>query len=115
MGQILNTDFALEMVGGEKELLNELIKSFLEEKPFSREMLFSLVQENDTTEAAKYVHYFKGAAKQLGAELLGEEGQALENVLRKKTDGDIRTLTQNFIDAYDKTIPAMKKFYEEAV
>lgn len=100
--ELLNLKSALEMVGNEKELLIELLASFVNDTPFSTEKL-SLIKTNSREEAAKYVHYYKGAARQIGAELLAAAGQALEDVLRGKKTGDIEQLTKNFKDCYEST------------
>ena len=67
-------------------------------------------ENGNCTEAAKYIHYFKGAAKQLGAEILGEAGQALEDVLRGKKEGDLDILIKDFSDVYGRSIEEMRKF-----
>ena len=108
MSEVLNVKSALEMIGGEKELLRELLSSFATDKVFEESHLLELERMSDTTEAAKYVHLFKGAGRQLGAERLGESGQALENVLRKKESGDITALTRKFVSDYTLTLAAVK-------
>lgn len=113
MAQLLNVDSALEMVGGDRDLLKELLDGYLNDRIFDMnelERLIPIKDENgNSTEAAKYVHYFKGAAKQLGAEILGESGQALEDVLRGKKQGDLAELIKAFSDDYARSIEEMKK------
>jgi HPt (histidine-containing phosphotransfer) domain-containing protein len=108
MSEVLNVKSALEMIGGEKELLRELLSSFAVDKVFEESRLLELEKQSDTTEAAKYVHLFKGAGRQLGAERLGESGQALENVLRGKEAGDVQALTRQFVCDYALTLAAVK-------
>ena len=114
MAELLNVDSALEMVGGDKDLLKELLDGYLNDRIFKSEELERLMQIKDEngncTEAAKYIHYFKGEAKQLGAEILGEAGQALEDVLRGKKEGDLDILIKDFSDVYGHSIEEMKKF-----
>jgi|GEM_PF-440649 len=110
--EILNLEAALEMIGGEKDLLLDLLGAFLHEAPFDEAKLLSLEAKEDTTEAAKYVHYYKGAARQLGAEKLAKSGQALEDVLRKKTSGDIPSLNKNFIVDYRQAAEAIQDTLE---
>ena len=104
--ELLNLKSALEMVGNEKELLIELLNAFVNDTPFSTEKLSS-IKESNIEEAAKYVHYYKGAARQIGAELLAAAGQALEDVLRGKKTGDIEQLSENFKDCYESTQEAV--------
>ncbi|MBR6078651.1 MAG: Hpt domain-containing protein [Treponema sp.] len=108
MDQILNTEAARDMLDNDLSLYRILLESYINDKILDGEKLVSLEKKEDTTEAAKYVHYFKGAARQLGAEVLAREGQSLEDVLRKKADGNLEILNKNFIDAYVTAVEAMK-------
>ena len=108
MDQILNTKAARDMLDDDLSLYRIILESYINDKILDGEKLVSLEKKEDTTEAAKYVHYFKGAARQLGAEVLAREGQSLEDVLRKKADGNLEILNKNFIDAYVTAVEAMK-------
>lgn len=112
MSEILNIRSALEMLGGEKELLAELLQTFVNDKHLEKDRLLELEAKPDTTEAASYVHYFKGAGRQIGAEKLGESGQALEDVMRGKTSGDVQILNSLFIKDYEDTVKAAKEALE---
>lgn len=112
MSEILNLNDALDMLGGETDLLKELLETFVNDKIFDEDKLIELESREDTTEAAKYVHYFKGAGRQIGAEKAGESGQALEDVLRGKTTGNIKDLTHSFTEDYKQTLCAVKKALE---
>lgn len=105
MSKILDINSAMEMLGGDPDLFKILLSSFLNDKNFDIARLVELEKAEDTTEAAKYVHYFKGAARQIGAEELGEAGQELEDVLRKKKTGDLEKLNENFARAYNDLLP----------
>lgn len=111
MSEILDLETALEYVGGEKELLDELLTAFVNDKHFSMEELISL-EKKDSIEAAKYVHYFKGAGRQLCANLLNQKGQALEDFLRGKTQdpqADLEKLNKDFLEAYNQAYEEIKK------
>lgn len=107
--EVLDIKKALEMVDGSKDLLKILIDSYISDKILDEKKLRELESLEDTTEAAKYVHYFKGAARQLCAEVLAFEGQKLEDYLRKKTPGNLDELNKSFVDAYAEAIGQMKK------
>ncbi|MBR6144406.1 MAG: Hpt domain-containing protein, partial [Treponema sp.] len=96
MAQLLNLASALEMLGGEKNLLKELLTDFACGKQFKKEELVRLEQMEDKTEAAKYVHYFKGAARQIGAEQFSATAQKLEDTLRGRESGNLETLNEAF-------------------
>lgn len=110
MKAVLNTDFALEMLGGEKTLLKELLVSYMNDTPFDAEKVRKFAAEGKNTEGAGYVHYYKGSARQIGAEQLAEAGQNLEDVLRGKKSGDIPSLADAFEDCYKTAVSAMKSW-----
>jgi len=105
--ETLNLASALEMVGNEKDLLIELMQEFVKAQPLAEEKLIMLEKAADKTEAAKYVHFYKGAARQLGAEVLAASGQALEDVLRGKKEGNIDSLNKCFISDYKAAFDAI--------
>lgn len=109
--EILNIAKALDMLDGEKELLIELLNAFVDTKesePFSLTKLISL-EEANKEEAAKYVHFFKGAARQIGAEVLASSGQELEDVLRGKKTGDLESMNAKFQKDYKIAFDAIKE------
>ncbi|MBQ9494522.1 MAG: Hpt domain-containing protein [Treponema sp.] len=107
MKQLLNTASALDMLSGDTSLYKLLADSFLYENHFERHTFNALITARKLTEAASYVHRTKGAAGQIGAELLHEAGQQLEDALRGRSDGDIAELAAHFANIYDKTISAL--------
>ncbi|MBQ5491570.1 MAG: Hpt domain-containing protein [Treponema sp.] len=104
--QVLDINQALELVDGETDLLCSLLESFVNTKHFDRTQVESLVAQEKLDQAASYVHYFKGAARQLYAQECAAAGQALEDVLRKRTEGDIPSLTDAFEAAYGRALKA---------
>ena len=109
--QIFNAKKALELVDNDKELLKILMESFLSET-FEASVLESKIDSRQPEEAASYVHHTKGAGRQLCAELLAEAGQNLEDVLRGKTQGNIRELTEKMVSEYDRAVFAIKNCLE---
>lgn len=96
------------MLGGEKELLVELLTAFVSGDRLDRGRLEQLESLPDRTDAAKYVHFFKGAARQLAAQKLAASGQALEDVLRGKKPGDLAALNEAFLADYDEAFEAIR-------
>lgn len=107
--EMIDYDLALEMLDGEKELLNELLQAYIDEERLDEKKLCKLESE-DSLEAAKYVHFYKGGARQLAAKDLAQKGQNLEDVLRGKSEGDIALLNAEFIGSYTKTIEEIERF-----
>ncbi len=85
----------MEMVDNDISLYKILLESYISDKVLEQTKLEELESLEDTTEAAKYVHYFKGAARQLGAEFLAQAGQNLEDVLRNQTEGNVTELNKS--------------------
>ena len=56
----------------------------------------------------EYVHFYKGAARQLAAQKLSASGQALEDVLRGRKAGDIAALSKAFLADYDEAFEAIE-------
>ena len=99
---------ALDLLGGEKGLLIELLKAFVSGERLDGARLEQLEALPDRGEAAKYVHFYKGAARQLAAQKLAASGQALEDVLRGKKEGDIGRLNRAFLEDYDEAFAAIE-------
>ena len=106
--EIYNRALALEMVGNEEELLQELEHSFVYDKVFSMAQLEELENKNPL-DAAAYVHSFKGAARQICAELAAFAGQNLEDVLRGKKQGNVKELNAAFNTALSNAVDTIKK------
>lgn len=109
MNEVFNKKKALELVDNDEELLKILLDTFLETE-FSIEHLNELIKDKKFDEAASYTHRVKGAGRQLAMEKIAKSGQELEDVLRKKTDGDLQTLTENFYSDYLEAINFIRKF-----
>ncbi|MCR5219179.1 Hpt domain-containing protein [Treponema sp.] len=107
MMEILDIDAGLEYAGGEAEFFIELARAFIDDNPPSMEKLISLEKE-DSLKAASYVHYYKGAARQLAAKKLSSIGQDLEDILRKKKEGSTEELNSLFINCHKETVEALK-------
>lgn len=110
--KIIELEEALDFLGGEKDLLKELLKSFVNDKKFDITQLESF-EKKDKTQAASYVHYFKGAARQLCMKRLAGVGQILEDVLREKTSGNISELNNLFSEEYKNAINQAEKLLKE--
>lgn len=106
---IFDREAALALVDNDEDLLQILIDSFLNENKFEKAELEKLIAEGKMSEAAGYVHATKGAARQLCMEKLKTSGQALEDVLRGKTAGDIPSLTERMLSDYEEAIKVLQE------
>ncbi len=105
--EIFNRSKALEMVDNDEELLNILLSAFLETE-FNINHLVALINDKKYEEAASYTHRVKGAGRQIAALRIAASGQALEDVLRRKTSGNIKELVHQFNEDYKVTFTALK-------
>ena len=94
---------ALALVCGEEDILNELLLAYIKDRRFSKDEFKSLVQK-DALAAASYVHYFKGAARQLCAKKTAASGQVLEDILRGKRAGSLESALDDFMRDYDELV-----------
>jgi HPt (histidine-containing phosphotransfer) domain-containing protein len=108
--KLLNTTSGLDMLGGDKSLYKMLINSFLTETPFDEHHLDSLITAGKNEEAGSYVHRCKGAAGQIGAELLYDAARTLDDVLKGRKTGDIPSLRVQFLDIYKETVKALMQY-----
>ncbi len=96
---------ALSMLDEDEELLKVLLQTFVETE-FSIQKLNDLIESGNLSEAASYVHRVKGAGRQLAMKKLANSGQNLEDVLRGKTSGDIKSLSIIFDEDYQEGLKA---------
>ena len=75
----------LEVIGGERELLIELIDSFLETAPPLLAKLEHGVVEGNAAEVRAAAHTIKSSSNDFGATLLAELCQALEDMGKSAT------------------------------
>ena len=106
--EVFDRNAALELVDNDEELLQILIDSFLNENEFEKAKLEALISNGKLAEAASYVHATKGAARQLCMEKLKNSGQALEDILRGKTTGDIHSLVEKMFLDYEEAVGKLK-------
>lgn len=111
---VFDKDAALSLLDGEEELLKNLAVAFMNSpKRPNRETLHELCQKEDKTEAASYVHYTKGAARQLFLQKTAASAQILEDTLRGKAEGDIEALSDRFIADYKEAIEELKRYTKQ--
>ncbi|MBQ9908369.1 MAG: Hpt domain-containing protein [Treponema sp.] len=107
--KVYDRQAALELVDRDEDLLSILVDSFLNENKFERAELEKLIAGGKMAEAASYVHATKGAARQLCMEKLKNSGQALEDLLRGKTSGDIPPLIDQMFSDYEEALSALNE------
>lgn len=106
--KIYDRNAALALLGNDESLLSILVDSFLKENKFEKSVLENLIAGGKMAEAASYVHSTKGAARQLCMEKLKTSGQALEDVLRGKAEGNIPELAKQMLNDYEEAVSVLR-------
>lgn len=91
------------------DLYKMLIPYWFEKKQFSSSELLALEKKGDKDACSGYVHAMKGAAKNLGANKLGDAAQHLENLYRDREKGDTATAIAEVQKLFDETSIALKE------
>lgn len=102
MNMILNYKNGLDLTDNDEDLYNELLSLYLTETIFDVKILDDLILKSKE-EAASYIHKIKGSSRQIGAELLAEKGQQIEDILRNKAQGSLPLLINEFCKLYTDT------------
>lgn len=91
---LLNLALALERVGGDRELLEEVAQLFLEDYPNSVAEIEVALAAGDPRGVERGAHTLKGAVSNFGADSVVETAFALEMAGRR---GDLTTAPEDFI------------------
>lgn len=107
--KILDFEDALDGLGGETELYQDLINSFFGEDGFSCTKLRELVNSGKNEEAFHYAHLHKGVAGMLGAQQFFDALDNFDKIIRNAIPGDIGEAIENACILYEKTAQAIKE------
>ena len=77
---LVDWDVALETVGGDRELLTDLLRLFLDDWNSMIGEIESAIQNGDEKELRRAAHAFKGALNHLGATSTASKAFALEKM-----------------------------------
>jgi len=80
--ELIDKQYALDILGGNEKLLNKLLRQFKEQLQNSISTLQRYIDSNDTKEPMHLIHTLKGVAGNLGAIILESELAKVEKSLR---------------------------------
>jgi two-component system, sensor histidine kinase and response regulator len=89
---VFNRELALERVGGDVELLDEIVVLFLGEYPGLLEQIQSAINAGDAKELFRSAHTLKGSLSALGAEAAQKQAMELEMSGRHAELSDTSTM-----------------------
>ena len=94
---------AISDLGNDSSLYKDLLDCWFSEVPFDKNVLNSLIEKNEPSEAASYVHRIKGAAGSLGALILFQTAQKVEDILRGRSDDPLAPNLDKLYSVYENT------------
>lgn len=107
----INTEEALDRLDGDREIYGELISAFLQDSQHDMDHLNTAVSNSDCEKTAYHAHKIKGAALTLGAELLSNRAEFLEQASRKGEEQDLEALFRNMEQEYRTAVEELTAFY----
>ena len=94
---------AISDLGNDSNLYKDLLDCWFSEVSFEKNALNSLVEKNELSEAASYVHRIKGAAGSLGALTLFQTAQKVEDILRARSGDALAANLDKLYSVYENT------------
>jgi PAS domain S-box-containing protein len=101
---------AIARLGGDEELLAELIEDFLRRQDKDQKLIRSVMDGTSPDTALKGLHALRGAALTVGADLLGTECGAIEDAIRAGRADEAVQRARSLEATYVSTHAALKAF-----
>ncbi|MDK9707458.1 MAG: response regulator [Desulforhopalus sp.] len=109
VSQVLNYTVLLDRLLGDKPMADEILGVFLTDLEDQVQQLTIFVESGDTISAAGQAHKLKGAAGNVGAELLREIAQAIETAARNNFFDELNRLKPELVFRYQELRNAIKE------
>ena len=106
--QQLDESLALSRVGGDADLLREVIELFLDDYPQALEGIRSAVAARDATALEHQAHSLKGSVSTFGARRAFEAALALEKQGRSKNMSGVENGLSQLEDALQALVPELQ-------
>lgn len=101
----------LERLGG-RDLVTQLIDSFLTQGPDRRAVLAAGSADGDLTALAEVAHLLVAGAGQLGAAALSQQARATEEAARRGDHAEVRALAPDLLTTFDASLAALARARE---
>ncbi len=99
---------ALERVEGDRDLLEELVRLFMDQCPINMKEIREAVAAGDANVLLRLAHTLKGAAMNLGALKVSEAAQSLEDQARTGDLGSAASLFENLAKEIELLLPELE-------
>ena len=117
---ILNVDRALNQLMGKRHLLENIMQSFKKEHFNAPDAIKNLIENKQFKSAQRKIHTIKGLAGTIGATVLQNTAQELENAITSRMLPKVNQLITSFkqnlepvIETIEKTLPVQTKESED--
>lgn len=101
---IWDENLTLKNIEGDKELLLDMITSFLEETPTLTKQLENVADDKNLSELANIAHAIKGSVSNFNATTVTEIAANIERLARENKELDYKMLTNNLISLTNQLI-----------
>lgn len=101
----------LELIGGDHQLLGQLLAAFIEEFGNIPEEACLALEEGDIAPLTRRMHALKGTAANLGLKDLSQQAAELERAL--KTGGPTSDPLASLITTFSDLLPALRQATDE--
>ncbi len=106
--QLIDLQYAMDFVKGDKELLRSVVDAYLEETPQRMADLREAVKNQDAHEFERASHTIKGALKIFGATALAEEAFQLEMLGKEKRLDSVSELLDHFEEQLEQVASVLR-------
>lgn len=110
-----DTDKALELIGGSKEIYQKIINTYYNTISSKIEAIKDAKAKNDINEYVILVHALKSSSRQIGASELGENAYHLELSGKAGNVAEIERLTDKLLQEYEAVGNMLEEFVTEKV
>ena len=109
-GKAFDRTIAMKRVGGDEELLNELIEIFLQETPKLMNQVREAIAEQDSPTLRRAAHSIKGSASNFGAAAVCTPAARLEKMGQDNDLTGTEPALAELQNALEKTLAALSAF-----
>ena len=107
--QVFSYEELLSRMGGDREIVREVIAAFIEDGPNLIERVKSSADLYDQKALKIAAHTLKGASSNIGGSNLSDSALALEQATESDNLTDLEQMVQNIINDYDVLISKLKE------
>lgn len=109
---IIDTDAALERLGGRRDLFNKLVETFLDDTPGKMTALDKAMETDDMTEVLRLSHSLKNSAGMVQAVDMAALAKDMEMCVRAERPEDLQKLHDRLRQSTSRTLEELTKLVE---